>query len=136
MSTGGRPSIGPGGGPSISNSRPSMSGSRKSMIQIPRFGQAQKSRLSRGSGIGMRSNGVPKDPRPVSDKSYQQKSIKIVLEIFYQYDDTRFGEVALMVNRENMPRITSLELLGRSIHQECQAFNWLFKFEASIPLQR
>ncbi|XP_053396004.1 kinetochore protein NDC80 homolog [Mercenaria mercenaria] len=72
MSTGGRPSI--------SNSRPSISGNRKSMSQVPRFGQAQKSRLSRGSGVGMRSNGVPKDPRPVSDKSYQLKSIKTVLE--------------------------------------------------------
>lgn len=63
----------------MSSGRPSVSGSRKSVSQVPRFGQA-KSRLSRGSGVGMRSNGVPKDPRPVSDRSYQQKSIKTVLE--------------------------------------------------------
>ncbi|KAK3578088.1 hypothetical protein CHS0354_006746 [Potamilus streckersoni] len=45
------------------------------------FGSASKKnpRLSRGSGIGMR-NGIVKDPRPLSDKAFQHKCIKNVLQ--------------------------------------------------------
>ncbi|XP_069137112.1 kinetochore protein NDC80 homolog isoform X2 [Argopecten irradians] len=37
----------------------------------------QKKRMSRGSGMGMRGHtGITKDPRPISNKSYQQSCIK------------------------------------------------------------
>ncbi|XP_033740371.1 kinetochore protein NDC80 homolog [Pecten maximus] len=39
--------------------------------------QQQKKRMSRGSGMGMRGHtGITKDPRPISNKSYQQSCIK------------------------------------------------------------
>ena len=31
--------------------------------------------------MGVRSNGIPKDPRPLSDKAYQHKCIKNVLQV-------------------------------------------------------
>lgn len=61
------------------------------MVQVPKFGQGlqtQKNRLSRssifgsrGSSIGLRGAGnIPKDPRPISDKGYQLKCIKNLLQ--------------------------------------------------------
>lgn len=65
---------------------------RRSVVgQISKFGQGlqtQKNRLSRssifgsrGSSIGLRGAGtIPKDPRPISDKGYQHKCIKNLLQ--------------------------------------------------------
>lgn len=62
-------------------SRVPVPSSSKPVSHIPRLDVQfyQKNRLSRGSGFGVRGS-VTKDPRPISEKTYQQKCIKTVLE--------------------------------------------------------
>ncbi|KAL4232914.1 kinetochore-associated Ndc80 complex subunit ndc80 [Mactra antiquata] len=75
-SFGGKMSI--GGRPSLSDNRPSTSRSSMSKSGIPQSKFGHQQRLSRGGNMG--KSGIPKDPRPVSDKSYQHKMIKTLQE--------------------------------------------------------